>query len=119
VGDLFNAPLGVTIDIKPGSDANPINAEGKGVVPVAILGSDSFDVSAVDTAMVLFGPMEANPKHHGGHLEDVDLNGYMDLVFHFPVQDTGLVVGDTHACLDGLTLHGWPFQGCDTVTVVR
>ena len=36
------------IDIKPGSDPNCININGHGVIPVAILGSEDFDVSLVD-----------------------------------------------------------------------
>ena len=36
----------IEIDIKPGSDRNSINPMSKGVIPVAILGSDEFDVRA-------------------------------------------------------------------------
>jgi subtilisin family serine protease len=38
----------VEIDIKPGSDPNAINPSEEGVTPVAILGSDTFDVMDVD-----------------------------------------------------------------------
>ena len=37
--------LQVAIDIKPGSDPNCFNNNGNGVIPVAILGSASFDVA--------------------------------------------------------------------------
>jgi len=40
------------IDIKPGSCPNPFNGKSKGSVPVAILGSDVFDVSEVDPATI-------------------------------------------------------------------
>jgi hypothetical protein len=36
------------LDIKPGSCPNPFNARSKGVVPVAIVGSESFDVMQID-----------------------------------------------------------------------
>jgi len=42
----------VEIDIKPGSDPNPINPGLKGLVPVAILSSPEFDATQVDPATV-------------------------------------------------------------------
>ncbi len=43
---------GVEIDIKPGSCPNPFNAKSKGNVPVAIIGTDSFDVTTIDPASI-------------------------------------------------------------------
>lgn len=40
--------LEIEVDIKPGSDSNPLNPKSKGVVPVAILGSSTFDVTTID-----------------------------------------------------------------------
>jgi len=40
----------VPVDIKPGSCPNPINVNSHGVLPVAILGTDTFDVNDVDIA---------------------------------------------------------------------
>jgi hypothetical protein len=36
------------LDIKPGSCPNPVNPRSKGVVPTAIVGSESFDVTQID-----------------------------------------------------------------------
>jgi len=38
----------VSLDIKPGSCPSPVNRRSQGVVPVAIAGSDTFDVGEVD-----------------------------------------------------------------------
>lgn len=38
----------VKLDIKPGSCPNPVNPRSKGVLPVAVIGSDAFDVSLID-----------------------------------------------------------------------
>ena len=45
-----NAGINVGIfDIKPGSCPNPINLNNKGLIPVAILGSEIFDLTTIDT----------------------------------------------------------------------
>jgi hypothetical protein len=42
--------LAVYLDVKPGSCPNPVNARSKGVVPMAIVGSESFDVTQIDVS---------------------------------------------------------------------
>jgi hypothetical protein len=49
---IFNIPPNVSIDIKPGSCPNPLNIKSKGVLPVAILGTEDFDVTTIDPASV-------------------------------------------------------------------
>ena len=44
--------LGVFVDVKPMSCPNPLNVRSKGVLPVAILGTEDFDVRAVDPASI-------------------------------------------------------------------
>ena len=53
--------IDVDIDIKPGSDPNSINTRSNGVVPVAILGSATFDVTTIDVTTLTFGT--ATPAH--------------------------------------------------------
>jgi len=114
------------VDIKPGSDPNSINTKSNGVVPVAILGSVSFDVTQVDVTTLAFGPSGASPAHdltdpavYASHLEDVNLDGFTDLVSHYKQKQTGLAVGDTQACISGALLNGTPVAGCDSVNIVK
>jgi hypothetical protein len=130
----------VTIDIKPGSDPNPINCKGNpGVVPVAVLTTDTFDALTIDHTTVRFGPGEAAEIHvrkgltlngNGAvslkstsgapkrHEEDVDHDGDIDLVFHFARAETGIVCGDTEVVLTGQTYDGQSVFGSDAIQTV-
>jgi probable HAF family extracellular repeat protein len=108
----------VEIDIKPGSDPNPINPFSRGVIPVAILTTEDFDALTVDEDSVRFGPAEAEKRHKQAHVEDVDGDGDLDLLLHFSTQETGIALGDTEACLTGQTYDGVPIMGCDSVRTV-
>jgi hypothetical protein len=118
-GPEYATEIEASVDVKPGSDPNPINFSIEGVIPVAILGSDEMDVAAVDEATLAFGPSGAPPAHcHGPHLEDVDGDGYLDLLSHFRTDETGIAFGERMACLSGETLDGVRLRGCDGVRTV-
>ncbi len=109
----------IEIDIKPGSDPNSINPSLEGDLPVAILGSDTFDVADVDVSTLAFGRSGAPFDHsQGPHFEDVNGDGFLDLVSHFRTKEAGIAFGDMEACLRGKRFDGIPFGGCDAITTV-
>jgi hypothetical protein len=111
---------GVAIDIKPGSELNSINTKSKGVISVAILGSDTLDVLDVDRNSLAFGSGGATPKHsHLGHLSDVNDDGMLDLVSHYGTKESGIQFGDVNACISGNILDGTPFEACDSIRTVK
>lgn len=112
------AVIPVAIDIKPGSLPNSINPSSEGVIPVAILTTDSFDATTVDPATVLFGPggTEAAPLHAA--LADVDGDGDTDMILHFDTQSTGIECGDTSGSLTGQTFDGEMIEGSDSISTV-
>jgi choice-of-anchor B domain-containing protein len=104
------------IDVRPGSEKNPVASFSQGVIPVALLGSARYDVDQVDAESLAFGP-EAAPLAHPRcpHRKDVNGDGRMDLLGHFRSGEAGIAPGDPDACLSGQLEDGTPFQGCDAV----
>jgi hypothetical protein len=111
----------ITIDIKPGSDLNSINFKNKGKIPVAILSTIDFDApSQVDQTSLTFGstgdePSLAfcNPKG-----EDINRDGFRDLICHFYTQFTEFQCDDTEGILKGTTMDDTPIEGRDSVRIV-
>lgn len=109
----------VAVVVKPGREASPINPLSRGVIPVAILGSELLDVSDVDPSTLAFGPEGAPPAHRrGGHVVDVNGDGFPDLLSHYRTQESGLAFGDPEACVSGELLDGTSFEGCAAVFVM-
>jgi hypothetical protein len=110
--------IAVKLDIKPHSFPNNINPKSRGVIPVAILTTDTFDATTVDSTTVRLGASgtEAAPVHAA--LKDVNTDGDTDLILHFRTQDTGIVCGDTSAFLTGETVSGQTIAGSDSIRPV-
>ena len=124
----------VSIDIKPGSCPNPFNVKSKGVLPVAILGTNELDVNDIDVATIRLSGVAAVRSG----LEDVGIpselddcndlgsDGIIDLTLKFSTQDIvaalGPVVDDDEIVL---TLTGTLkdeteiIKGEDTVVIIN
>ncbi|MCP4370558.1 MAG: hypothetical protein GY797_20960 [Deltaproteobacteria bacterium] len=117
------AEVNVEIDIKPGSDPNCFNINGHGVVPVAILGSDVFDVNDIDTGSLFFAGLAVRVRGNRGPLysyEFVNDDIHLDMVCHFEDDPTAWTAGNgVTAELSGSLLDGTPFKGTDSICVVQ
>lgn len=98
----------VYVDIKPGSCPNPINTKSNGVLPVAILGTDDFDVTTIDPASVrltregyncsvapLRWAYEDVATPFLGELcccHDLNGDGIMDLTLKFKTQEVKMLI---------------------------
>ena len=89
----------IEIDIKPGSD--PVC---KGVIPIAILGSDTLDVMQIDQATLSFEGEGVRVGKNGVlscKIKDANKDGYYDLVCQYDDSTTeGTLNGEL---LDGTT----------------
>jgi hypothetical protein len=112
---LTEGPVEIGIDIKPGSDLNSINTKSRGVIPVAILTSTSFDATGVDPSTVRFGRTGTETSPVRGSMSDVDSDGDLDFLLHFKTQEAGFRVGDSKGIVTGQTLAGISFTGSDAV----
>jgi hypothetical protein len=138
----------VGIDIKPGSCPNPLSMKEKGVLPVAIMGLEDFDVTQIDpTTIRLFrkgvaDPIEVAPLRWS--LEDVGIpyepfigkvgaydcleyypdeygvfDGYLDLSLKFKAQEVVAALGEIN---DGdvlvLQLSGYLKEGYGDIELI-
>ncbi len=127
--------LPVDFDIKPTSCPNPLNVNSNGVLPVAILGSDDFDVNDIDVSTVQLAGVDplrssvedvtapvGDPKEECECTTDGP-DGFDDLTLKFNnqliVDALGAVAdGDVVALeITGELLDGTPFAGSDCIIV--
>ena len=112
----------VRIDVKPGSFPNSINLGSKGKVAVAIFGSPSIDAAAIDPLSVTLAGAQVARRGNGTlqvSLEDLDGDGFLDLVGHVPTQALKLTATSTRADVRGRLVDGTPILGRDSVRVIR
>ena len=132
----YEMPIEVNIDIKPGSDPNSICLSDQGNLPIAILGTEDFDVTTIDPETILLGGVDlaerGSPKRPklAYSFEDASgpggtPDGYLDLMAFFSVQElitANALTEDTTALTLDANLyaeHGaTPITGTDSVRVV-
>lgn len=129
----------VPVDIKPGSCPNPVNVVSKGVLPVAVLGTEDFDVTQIDPATIRLNgvvplrwafedvgtPYLPFASKCGGYAcNNKGSDGYLDLSLKFdtqafvaslgPVEDREPVI----VPLKGFLKDGTAFQGEDVIIIL-
>ena len=135
--------LRVALDIKPNSCPNPLNLKSKGVLPVAILGSNTFDVTQIDVLTVALegvAPLRssledvATPfvpitgREDALDCTEASADGFVDLTLKFDRQDVVAALGSVNDG-DVLVLQltgnllpafgGTAFTGEDVVVILK
>jgi hypothetical protein len=101
--------LSVDVNVVP----KRINLKSHGFVRVAVLSNPDFDAAVVDPASVLV----AGVSPEKSVAQDVNLDGYIDMVFVFSTQSLGLTVDDTELELTGSLIDGQKIRGTGTINV--
>ncbi|MCZ6612025.1 MAG: hypothetical protein O6941_05270, partial [Planctomycetota bacterium] len=137
-----------SLDIKPGSCPNSFNRSSHGVLPIALVGTESFDVTQIDISSILLsradgvGGSVAPNEGPGQHSEFEDVatpfegelcdchelggDGITDLSMKFRTDDvvSALLLNDLSAgdlvelVVDGTLLDGTPFSASDCIRLV-
>jgi hypothetical protein len=131
--------LNAHVDVKPGSCPNSFNVNQKGNLPVAILGSAGFDVTAIDPSTIMLNGVSPtggvsisdSAMPYGMFQTDcMDCNtggpdGFDDLVVHFKSQAVVATLGvvATNDCvpveITGEFYDGTPFSGTDILRIIN
>jgi hypothetical protein len=125
------------LDIKPGSCPNPLNVVSQGVLPVAILGGEGFDVVDIDPSSIVFAgsvsPLRWSYEDVATPVgEDAEpcecttegADGFMDMTIKFDTQEVVAAImpvndGDEVSIqITGELLDGSPFAFEDCVWII-
>src|SRR3970040_1530763 len=118
IGDACDPINNVSIDVKPGSDTNPVNCKSKGVTPIAIL-MDQAGLEAIDVNNLQLNGVAVTEKHGKVHLEDEDEDGVVDFgVVHILTQDVCNAPGVENGSVS-VTLSDGSFEGTDTILIKK
>ncbi len=135
-----SVPIKVAVDIHPQSCPNPLNVGSQGVLPAAILGTATFDVTQMDVATVRlegvpplrsaledvatpFVPFTGKKKDSDCTAEGPD--GLLDLTLKFDTQAVVAALGPVTdgevrvLKLTGTLLDGTPIVGEDVVVILE
>lgn len=132
----FIHPVKVSVDIKPQSCPNPVNVKSKGVLPVAILGSDVLDVNDIDLDTILLegvGPLRGSYEDVAAPVTDETecactlegADGYMDLTMIFTTQEVITALGEMFdgetwmLNVTGYLKDGTPIEGADCIIIKK
>jgi hypothetical protein len=93
------------------------------VIPVAILGSEGFDVHDVDVASLSLEGMAVAARGKADKLlaayEDVNEDTHLDLVVKIEDLDGVFDAGSGTATLTGQLLDGAPIEGMDEICITQ
>lgn len=128
--------IGSLVDIKPQSCPNSINIDSKGLLPVAILGTDFFDVTQIDIASLQLegvSPVKSSFEDVAtpyldelidqSSCHELGPDGYLDLNLKFDTQEIAAALGSVNdgdvieLAMTGSLLDGSQLDGSDIVII--
>ncbi|MDH4201697.1 MAG: DUF4465 domain-containing protein [Phycisphaerae bacterium] len=127
-------PIDVVVDIRPGSQINPVSTRSNGCLPITISGTESFDIESIDTDLLCLQGVAClrsfkvdvsapTPESESTQPTTLGGDGYEDLVAVFDVQEIIAALGDVsdgqvwQLALTGTLNDGTPIQGSDEILI--
>jgi hypothetical protein len=114
----------VALDMHPGSCPNPLQVRKQGVIPAAVLGTDSFDVRDIDVSTLLLegiAPLRSNYEDVSTPITGDSCECTTPLKFSAPdvVDVLGEVMNgeDRALVLTGNLMDGTPFEATDCMVI--
>ena len=111
----------IDINVKPGTvTRSRIDGKAKGVIPVALMSSPTFNATTVDVKTVTFGKTgtEGSLRNCAKGRHDFNKDGRPDLLCHFENHLSGFAAGDLQAFVKGKTVDGVAFEGRGSLKAV-
>jgi hypothetical protein len=118
---MYPPGIGAKIDVRPGSEDNPVNCGASGLLPVALLSSADFEATRVDPATITLegAPVDRIGKERFHAVsKDVDGDGRFDLLLFFSIPSLNLSPTTTQVTLNGTAPDGRTFSASDDVRIV-
>lgn len=136
-------PIPVFVDIKPGGCPTPVNVGSQGVLPVAVLGTATFDVQRIDPASITLAgvaplrwTLEDVATPYPLDLQECEIHdchalggdGFIDLTLKFDTQAVAQAIGEVfdrdclHLELRGKlkeSYGGTSIRGYDVVSILK
>jgi hypothetical protein len=106
-------PLPLAVDVKPGSDRNPVNLRSK-QVSVAVLGTETLPVTALDVGSLTVGGASTLRTT----MTDINGDGRVDLLLKGAIRSMNLTTASNQICVAGRTALGREVLGCDNIRIV-
>ncbi len=103
----------ISIGVRP-----VLNPKSRGVIPVAVFSTDSFDAAAVNVSTAFFGPTGVEAPALWAVKEELNGDGRIDLLLFFATEKTGILCGVTSVKLKAQTLGGSNLEGTDAIRTV-
>ncbi|MCK4849812.1 MAG: DUF4465 domain-containing protein [Phycisphaerae bacterium] len=132
IGDWMNTPayfamdtvlprIDVEIDIKPRNNRQMVNLNSEGVLRLAVLGGEDFDVHEIDLLSLKLADAEPRAMGNSGKIglfKDVNNDSQTDLVLHFNMGDLNVAAEATELILEGFLNDGTLLTGGDSATII-
>jgi len=112
---VMDRPLDVGVQLRRTEDSDTVVPHSLMLIEVILMGSEIVDIAQIDTSRLKLGPANAAAWKIVKQ-QDVNQDGFEDLIVRFRANDTGISLDAEQACLQGEVAEV-PFYSCNVVKI--